>query len=68
MCTYTDDDDDDSTTTTTATATTVAAVGAASNGPVDTADDDKLVEWLSSCDAADDEILHKVRILDSLCI
>ena len=61
MYTTDDDDDDDNTTTTITTATAAIAptVVTASNGPMD-AVDDKLVEWLSSCDAAEDEILHKV--------
>ena len=64
VCTDYDNEDDDGdifTTATTATATVTTA--AASNGLVDKDNvDDKLVEWLSSCDAAQDEILHKVSI------
>ena len=54
-----DDDDDDDTPT---AATTVTSVVAASNGPMNNTVDDKLVKWLSSCDAAQDEILRKVSI------
>ena len=56
---YTTEDDDDDNNDDTATATATAAT--ASNGPMD-AVDDKLVEWLSSCDAAEDDILHKVSM------
>ena len=45
-------------------ATPVATANTAINGMVHSANgvDDELVEWLSSCDTAQDDVLHKVSI------
>ena len=56
-----DDDDDNTATITTATTTTTAA---AINSTMDhtSSVDCRLLQWLSSCDATQDDVLHKVGI------
>ena len=58
---YDDDYDEDNAVTTATTNTRVTAVAAAVNGLTDTVDD-KLLEWLSSCNAAQDDTIHRVSI------
>ena len=57
LTSYTVDDEDE-------VVTPVATANTAINGMVHGANgvDDELVEWLSSCDATQDDVLHKVSI------
>ena len=56
-----DDNNDDNHDTVTTAATSTRVTTVAVNGFAD-AVDDKLLEWLSSCNAAQDDTIHKVSI------